>query len=355
MKTKITRTDFGTIYNGQKAHLFKIENGNAYFCVTDFGCTITSLCLKNKDGSYTDVVLGLETLDSYARQWGSFGAIVGRYANRIAGAEFSLNGETYKLTQNTPEACLHGGYPAWGNLLWNSKIVKDKKNKKAGICFFSNIRDGEQGFPGNLYVEIEYLLSETNQLSMVYRATTDNDNPLSITNHSYFNLRGKGTVIDYSLEMNCQRYVKNSEKGLPTGELAPVSNTEFDFTTERKINKFEEQNPDSIGYDLCYVTENYNSERGIPFEGDKVSLVATVTDPVSTRKMKVYTNQEGVQLYTAKYMDRVPGKDGCHYKPYEAICLETQSFPDSPNQKAFPSVILHPGQKYNAVTIYEFL
>lgn len=350
--SKISITKFGTLYDGAEAHLYKIQNENGFFCVSDFGCTITSLQLKNNDDSFTDVVLGLPTLDAYARTWGSFGAIIGRFANRIVGASFTLNDVTYKLTENLSGACLHGGFPTWGAILWETK--KLIKGKNSGICFCHTFKDGEQGFPGNLYVEVEYILTRDNQLSMVYRAQTDKATPVSITNHSYFNLAGRGSVLDYNLLLNCDEYLELNKEGFVTGEIKPVKDTEFDFTQEKKINHYQLIKPDSIGYDICYKTPCYDSACGIPLQGKKPVHIATVTDSVSNRKMKVYTNQEGVQLYTAKYMDHVAGKNGFYYKPFEAICLETQSFPDSPNQKNFAPTVLQPGQIYESVTIYAF-
>lgn len=350
MKNKISVVDFGTIHNGQKAHLFTVERENISFCVTDYGCCITSLNIRKQNGSFADVVLGLETLDGYACSWGSFGAVIGRYSNRIMGAKFSLNGKEYKLTENTEGACLHGGFPQWGNVLWRARPV-NKKNA-SGICFSRTFADGEQGFPGNLNVEIEYLIDDNKQISMTYRAVTDQDTPISITNHSYFNLRGKETVHDYLVQLDAEKYLKLGEKA----ELVPVAGTEFDFTEERTLCDMRESSPrkEYIGYDVCYASKAYSENRGIPLEGAPLVRIGDVKDPVSGIKMSISSNQEGFQLYTAKYMNHIPGKNGFWYRPFEAVCIETQSFPDSPNQSHLPSTILHPGEKYEAKTVYSF-
>lgn len=350
MWAKIKVFDFGTIYDGQKAHLYKVERKNISFCVTDYGCSITSLKVRNKDSSFTDVVLGFETLDGYASNWGCFGAVIGRFANRINGASFKNNNVTYKLTENVEGACLHGGFPAWSNLIWSGKKVV-KKNA-SGICFTRDFADGEQGFPGNLHVEVEYLINDDNQLTMTYRAHTDKITPLSITNHSYFNLRGKEQVHDYVLKLDSDNIVTFSGKGA----LIPVSGTEYDFTKERPLcdNSEGAVKPGFMNYDVCYVSNAYDKDCGIPLAGKPVVKIAELTDPVSGRKMTVSTNQEGFQLYTAKYVNHVAGKDGRWYMPYQAVCIETQSFPDSPNQPDFPPVMLKPDQQYEARTVYEF-
>lgn len=350
MKNKISVVDFGTIHNGKKAHLYTVERENISFSVTDYGCCITSLNIKKEDGSVTDVVLGMETLAGYSASWGSFGAVIGRYSNRIFGAKFSLNGKEYKLTENTENACLHGGFPQWGNLLWKGKKVVRKNS--SGICFTRTFADGEQGFPGNLTVEVEYLIDDNKQISMTYRATTDKDTPISITNHSYFNLRGKETVHDYVAKFDADSFLKFEDKA----NLVSVKGTEFDFTEERTLCDKRESSPNKnfIGYDVCFVSKAFSEKKGIPLEGTPLVDIGYVKDPVSGLKMSITSNLEGFQLYTAKYMNHIPGKNGFWYRPYEAVCIETQSFPDSPNQSHLPSTILHPGENYEAKTVYSF-
>lgn len=350
MKAKFKKVDFGTIYNGQKAHLYVINRKDISFCVTDFGCSITSLKIRDTNDSWTDVVLGMETLSGYASNWGSFGAVIGRYSNRINGACFELNGKKFPLTENIEGACLHGGFPAWGNIIWNAKRVC--KKDASGICFCKDFKDGEQGFPGNLRVQVEYLIDDKKQLSMVFRATTDKETPISITNHSYFNLRGKDDVKDYELQLFADKYID-----LESGEkIKPVANTDFDFSKKKRwwSESMFQANPDFKGFDVCYAVTDYRGSKGIPLKGAPMAKIAVVSDPVSGRSMSVFTNQEGFQLYTGNYLRFTPGKEGRWYHQNEAICIETQSFPDSPNQKSFPSVVLQPGEQYEARTVYTF-
>lgn len=349
----ISCVDFGTVSDGQKVRLYKVERKDISFCVTDYGCSITCLNVKNKDGSFTDVVLGMDTLAGYANSWGSFGAIVGRFANRIKGAAFELDGKKYSLTENTEGACLHGGFPAWGNIVWQAKEVE--KGGASGICFSRDFADGEQGFPGNLHVEVEYLITDENELCMNYRATTDKATPLSITNHSYFNLKGSGCVHDYKLKLYSDTFVQVDENNFPTGQFENVRGTEYDFTTERPLcdKRNSSPNPGFMAYDICYVSKA-KDDCGIPLEGKPLVKIAELIEPETGRKMTVSTNQEGFQLYSAKYVNHIPGKKGVWYRPYQAVCIETQSFPDSPNQKNFPTTVLQPGQVYDARTVYKF-
>ena len=341
---------FGTVHNGQKAHLFIIKRKEISFCVTDFGCTITSLKIRDEKDSWTDVVLGMETLAGYASNWGSFGAVIGRYSNRINGASFELKDKKISLSENIEGACLHGGFPAWGNIIWNAKKVC-KKNA-CGVCFWKEFKDGEQGFPGNLKVQVEYLIDDNKQLSMVFRATTDEETPISITNHSYFNLRGKDNVKDYELQLFADRYIdlESSEK------IKSVAGTDFDFTKKRRwwSESMLQANPDFKGYDICYAATGYCGSKGIPLEGTPMVKIAEISDPISGRGMSVSSNQEGFQLYTGNYVRFTPGKEGRWYQQNEGICIETQSFPDSPNQESFPSVVLQPGEQYEARTVYAF-
>ena len=349
MKSKVSSSKFGTLSDGTKAHIFKVVRENISFCASDFGCTLTCLNVRKPDGTFTDILLGFDTLTSYSTTWGSFGAIIGRFANRISNAKFTLDKKTYNLYPNIETCTLHGGNPAWGNILWKAKKVENKDS--CGVVFSRDFEDGYQGFPGNLHVEIEYLIDDENQLKMTYTATSDKPTPVSITNHAYFNLEGKGRIDDYKLKMNCKKFIEVDENNIPTGNILPVKDTVNDFTRTRKIKLANMEKP---AYDLCFVTPAFDKNKGIPLEGKEVVKVAELTAPESKIKMEVFTNQEGIQLYTARYLNMEPGKGGIQYHSYMAVCLETQSFPDSPNQKNFPPAILNPGETYKAVTIYKF-
>lgn len=348
---KISKTLFGTLSDGSKATLFTFTNKKMSFSVTDFGCTITCLKLFNDDDSFTDVVLGFSSLSSYTNSWGSFGAIIGRYSNKIENAKFSLDEKDYFLESNCGRHCLHGGTPRWENILWNAKVVK--KRDSCGICFSKRFSDGFQGFPGNLDVEIEYLISSDNSLAMNYRAFCDKKTPISITNHSYFNLKGYGSVLNHTLQLNCNKFLEQNENQLPTGIIKSVENTRFDFTKPRIVGeckKIEEE----IGYDNCFVTNAYKKDSGIPQRTTPLVKIATLTELESKKTMEVFTNCEGFQLYNSKYVRYLGGKYGAMYMPFCGICFEPQAFPNSPNIKEFPSVILEPNQEYFSKTVFKF-
>lgn len=349
---KVTKTHYGTLSDGSKANLFVIENKQMKVCVTDFGCTLTGILLPNKQGSFDDVLLGYSTLDGFVNSPGlSFGTIVGRFANRIAKAQFSLNNNTYHLDANEKGInTLHGGFFRYDHLVWKSKIITNKHG--TGVRFTRLSPNGEQGFPGNLNLSVTYTLNEQNQLTLKYSGTTDKDTPINLTNHAYFNLAGKGTVLNHELELFCDKYLETDENLIPTGKMINVKNTAFDFTNPKTVGKdIAETN---CGYDDCFVTQAYNENSGLPMKNSKVVKVGILKEKETNRTMTVYTNQEGVQVYTGNYIGGIVGKMSTVYEKHGAICLETQCFPDTPNQKDFPSCILHANEKYNATTIYEF-
>lgn len=348
MKTK--KQYFGTIYSGQKATLFTVATKNITLKATNYGATITSLILKDSSNKETDIVLGFETLDSYSKNWGSFGAIIGRYSNKISNAKFTLNGTEYKLSENIQGSCLHGGIPRWENLIWNGKIIR-KKNK-IGLRFEKTFSDGFQGFPGNLKVTIEYLISNDNKLTFSYKAISDKETPISITNHSYFNLNGGGNVKENELQLFCEKIIQTDKDNIPTGKLIDVKNTEYDFLQPKKIGTHTDKL--EYGYDTCYVTAAYNPETAIPTKDTPLVKVAQLTDSQANKKMTVFSNAEGMQLYTSGYVKFTLGKSGAIYTPFCGICFETQNFPDSPNRPEFPSTILKPNQEYNSITEFHF-
>lgn len=351
MIMKISKICFGSLSDGSQATLFTIASKRMSFSVTDFGCTITCVKLFDKKDSFTDVVLGFSSLSSYATSWGSFGAIIGRYSNKIENAQFSLGQKKYNLENNCGGHCLHGGIPRWENILWNSKIVQNEKS--SGICFSKRFPDGFQGFPGNLDVEIEYLLCEDNSLEFNYRAVCDEKTPISITNHSYFNLKGSGSILDHILQLNCDKFLEQDKNQLPTGAIESVKNSRFDFIHPRRIGECKKIE-DEKGYDNCFVTNAYRMSLGIPQRTVPLVKIATLTEAESKKSMEVFTNCEGFQLYNAKYVRYLPGKYGAMYMPFCGICFEPQAFPNSPNIKEFPSAILEPGQEYFSKTVFKF-
>ncbi len=349
----VKKQTLGTLTNGEVVHLFTVANKKMSFTVMDYGCTITGIYLPGKKGGKTDILLGYSTLPEYVNSDGlSFGSIVGRFANRIGKAEFTVDGEKYQLDKNDNKVnTLHGGFFRLDHQVWSAKDSSTKK--ESAVTFTRTCPDGEQGFPGNLKVSVTYSLSNDNKLTCKYVATTDKATPVNFTNHAYFNLAGTGTVLEHELQSDCKGYLEVDKNLIPTGKIIDLKDTAFDFTTQKAIGRdIEKVAP---GYDHCYVTPSYNGkDSGLPLDDKKLIRCATLVEPKSGRKMTVDTNQEGIQIYTANWIVGVVGKNGIHYERHGAICLETQCFPDTPNKKDFPSCILQPGRKYKAVTVYGF-
>ena len=350
---KIVKQKFGMLSDGTKVNLFTVKNDKMSFSCTDYGCTLTSIVINKDDGTKTDVLLGFSTLEGYLNTKFCFGSIVGRFANRIGKASFTLNDTKYQLDKNDGPNTLHGGFDGYDKMMWSAKEIK-KKNQ-CGVKFTRVSPNGEQGMPGNVKLEVSYLLDDNNNLTCYYTATTDKPTPINITNHAYFNLAGKGSVKNHTVKMNSDYILEVDSKLIPTGKLLPVKDTPFDFTTEKKIG--EEIKEVGVGYDHCYVTEIYseeNKQAALPLDSSDLVEFAQVKDESSGIEMDVYTNLEGCQFYTGNYIKGIVGKNGVVYQSHDAFCLETQAFPDSPNKPDFPTSILEPGQKYKAKTVYSF-
>ena len=349
---EIKKQKWGVLSDGTKVHLYTISNGNMSFSCTDYGCTITSIVLNGKNGKKTDVVLGYSTLDGYINGNLFFGALVGRFANRIGKASFTIGKTEYKLDKNDGPNTLHGGFKGYHKEVWKAKTVKEKN--KYGITFKRTSPDGEQGFPGNCELEVSYLLDDNNNLTCYYTATTDRATPINITNHAYFNLAGGGDIYEHVMQMNSTKRLEVNSKLIPTGKLLDVKGTPFDFTKEKKIGKqIKDVAP---GYDHCYVTEMFdpaNKQCGLPLDDHDLVEFCTVRDPDTGNAMSVFTNMEGCQFYTGNFV-KGQGKNGVFHKAHDAFCLETQCFPDTPNKPDWPTCILQPGQVMKAKTIYSF-
>lgn len=342
----VKKSRYGLLSDGTKIHLFTISNGKMSVSVTDYGCILTSILLPAKGGGDVDVLLGFSTLEGFVRDDCSFGAVVGRFANRIGDASFTLDGVKYNLDKNDNGAnTLHGGFDRWEKKVWNFKKVKNQNG--AGVEFSRTSRDGEQKFPGTVKVKVVYTLNEDNELTIEYNAVTDKATPINLTNHAYFNLKGYagGSVEDQELQMFSSKYVEPSDKLIPTGKLVSVEGTPFDFRKPHLIG--QDIDKTDMGYDHCYCIDGYSSEK-------KLNLAAIVKDPVSGRKMVVKTTEPGVQLYTSNFLDNVQGKNGFVYKKRGGLCLEAEAYPDAPNKGDFPSSILRPGETYHQVTRYAF-
>ena len=315
--------------------------------VTNYGGRIVSLFVRDKNGKLDDVVLGYDSLEQYLTGNLYFGAMIGRYGNRIAKGRFSLNGKEYKLTQNNGVNSLHGGPAGFHAAFWE---VTPFKKKSLRMIYRS--KDGEEGYPGNLEVTVTYTLSDDNELVIDYEATTDQETILNLTHHSFFNLAGAGNgdVLNHELTINADEFTPVDNTLIPTGEIRKVKGTAFDFTTPHKIgeriDKVDEQLKCGKGYDHNWVLNK---------KGDELSPAAHVTEPESGRSMEVWTTEPGLQFYSGNFLD---AKDiGKGIKPYgfrSAFCLEAQHFPDSPNHPNFPSTVLKPNETYRQKTVYKF-
>src|SRR5574344_201047 len=373
----IQKTEFGTIGNGKKVYLYTLSNGKMSFSASEFGCTITSINVPDKNGNTDDIVLGFSTLDGYVNSVGaSFGTVIGRYANRISGAQFQIGKDVYKLDKNDGDNCLHSGFNPFEKIVWQSSAVKKINSpyrkfgntflkKGSGVSFVHESSSFEQGFPGNFKCTVTYLLTDDNEIVIDYCAECDKETPVNITNHTYFNLGGcmSGSVDSTMLKMNSSKYLEVNDSLIPTGKLISVTGTAFDFTEQKEIGR--DINETGIGYDHCFATPMYEICRMFGTSGTYEGIddnsknkiygkIAEAYNPQTGRRMEVETNQEGVQLYTANWIKGIKGKNGHVCSNHDAFCLETQCFPDSPNKKEFPSCNLKPGKKYWSRTVYRF-
>src|SRR5215469_2389485 len=317
----------------------------------NYGGIIQSVRVPDRDGKLADVVLGHDTAEGYIPNPPYIGAIVGRYANRIANGTFTLDGKTYTLPKNDGPNTLHGGVTrTFDKVVWDAEPLKGKN----GVAFSYLSKDGEEGFPGNLKVTVTYTLTDGNALILDYQATTDKSTPINVSQHSYFNLKGEGNgdILDHEILINADRFTPVDKNLIPTGELRPVKGTPFDFTTSTKIGARIEDNYEQLGlghgYDHNFVLNDK------PRQNDLV-LAARVHEPTTGRTLEVWTTQPGVQFYTGNFLDgSVTGKEGHVYKRRYGFCLETQHFPDSPNHPDFPNTILRPGEKFHQTAVFKF-
>lgn len=310
--------------------------------ITNYGGIVTSIKVPDKNGNIENVVLGFDDLEKYKAGHPFFGAIAGRYANRIANGRFELNGEVYELSTNDGENHLHGGEEGFDKKLWDAEVNEDENS--VTLSYLSP--DGEEGYPGNLEVYVTYTLTDDNELRIDYHATTDKPTVVNLTNHSYFNLSGDPSrgILDHLLTIQADRYTPVNEGLIPTGELQPVEGTPFDFTEPEYIGARIDSIPP--GYDHNFVLNN---------PGSGLRKIATVEHEESGRIMEVYTDQPGVQFYTGNFLDgSLMDRQGQPIEQYAALCLETQTFPDSPNKPDFPSPVLNPDETYETTTIYQF-
>jgi aldose 1-epimerase len=332
-----------------KVDLFTLENTNGMTArLTTYGATLTELLVPDKDDNVANVVLGFENLRDYEKNMPYFGATIGRYANRIAGAEFLLDGKTYQLAKNDGKFnnTLHGGWKGFDKRIWSGKQHTTADGNSVTFSYVSP--DMEEGFPGTLKVSVTYTLTSTNELQMEFDAVTDQPTPVNLTNHAYFNLSGSGAgnILDHQLCIKADCYLPINAKMIPTGELKNVEGTAFDFREPTAIGA-RIATIANRGYDHNYILR--------PHENNGPRLVAAVRDPKSGRRLQVLTTEPGLQFYSGNWLDEpIPGIGVMHDR-YDAFCLEAQHYPDSPHHPQFPNVIYGPGDKYRQVTIYKFL
>jgi aldose 1-epimerase len=342
-------TPFGKLPDGSAVLLYGLRNSNGIaVAISSYGAAIVSIIAPDCRNQFSEVVLGCGDVASYLGRPGYLGAIVGRYANRINGGKFVLDGQSYALATNNGTNHLHGGVRGFDKVLWNVAPVSDPNGAALKLAYLS--RDGEEGYPGNLAVTVEYTLSDSDALTIDYTATTDRATIVNLSNHSYFNLAGSGNILQHRLRISADRFTPIVAGHIPTGELRDVTGTPFDFRGSKAIgadlHADDEQLELGAGYDHNFVLNK---------NGDELALAAEVYEGSSGRSMKMFTTEPGLQFYSGNFLDgRIAGSDGRLFGRHSGFCLEAQHFPDSPNQPAFPPTVLRPGQTYRQTTVYQF-
>ncbi len=341
--------NFSKTIDGKEVSLFTLKNKNGLVSqITNFGGRVVSLWVPDKNGTFADVSIGYNNIDSYINNTETFyGALIGRYGNRICKGQFVIEEDTFHIDINDGENSLHGGKKGFHVRVWDAKPVSENKLE---LTYTS--ADGEEGYPGKVDIKVVYELTEANELKIEYFATTDKPTHINLTNHTYFNLAGEasGTINDHLLMINADAYTPVDAGLIPTGELAPVEGTPFDFRTPTtigaRVNEENEQLKKGGGYDHNWVLNKDSVE---------VSLAATLKDPVSGRTMDVLTSEPGIQFYGGNFVNgKFDGKYGKKLNFRESLCLETQHFPDTPNQENFPTTLVNPGEEYHSICIYKF-
>ena len=350
---RLSSYSFGTLSDGREVNAFVLKNARGMSVqILDLGGVIASIKVPDSSGNFSDVTTGFDYPQPYLDGAGYMGAIVGRYANRISGGKFSIDGIDYSLAKNNGDNAIHGGLVGFDKKIWDVEFLVGLHDSKLKLSTFSP--DGEEGYPGRVDVSVTYTLNDQNQLTIDYSATSDKATIINLTNHAYFNLDGHqaGSILEHEVMLNANHFTPIDESSIPTGVILDVAGTPLDFRQRKAIGldieSEDRQMTFGSGYDHNFVINH--SEPG------SVSLAAEVYSPNSGRVMKVYTDQPGVQFYTGNFLNgTLVGKEGAVYGRRSAFCLETQHFPDSPNKPMFPSTILQPGDQFSSRTIFEFL
>jgi aldose 1-epimerase len=350
-KGTITKADFGKMPDGTPIEIYTLRNAKGMEAtIMTYGGIVTSLKVPDKNGKFDDIVLGYDNLDGYLTNSPFFGALIGRYGNRIAKGKFTLDGVEYTLATNNAPNHLHGGVKGFDKVVWTvaeAEVAED--GPELELTYLS--KDGEEGYPGNLKVKATYTLMEDNALKVKFKATTDKDTVVNLTHHSYFNLAGGGNVLGHVVQINADKFTPVDNTLIPTGELAPVADTPFDFRAPTPVGlHINDTNNEQIkfagGYDDNWVLNK---------KSDELSLAARVYEPGSRRTLEVWTTSPGLQFYTGNFLDgSITGKGGRVYQFRDAFCMEPQHFPDSPNHPDFPTTELKPGETYHNTIIYKF-
>jgi aldose 1-epimerase len=346
-ETKVTSQPFGKLPDGTAVEIFTLSDGPFQAQIATYGGIVVSLKTPDRNGKADDVVLGFDDINGYYANFNGhsdafFGALIGRYANRIAHGTFTLDGKTYRLPLNDGANSLHGGPHGFNNVVWKAKPIAN------GVELTYSSKDGEAGYPGDLTATVRYILIK-GELRIEYSATTNKNTVVNLTNHSYFNLAGKGNILDHQLILHASRFTPVDGGLIPTGELKPVESTPFDFRKPTaigaRISASDEQLHLGHGYDHNWVLDS---------SGGKLAEAAELYDPGSGRVLKVLTDQPGIQFYSGNFLDGSIQGRGKSFEQHAALCLETQHFPDSPNHPDFPATELKPGQRYRTITVFSF-
>jgi aldose 1-epimerase len=342
-------SEFYGYQNSDEVYLITLVNNGITVKITNFGCSITAINVPDRNGKIDNVVASLKDIGSYNDNPHYLGCVLGRYAGRIAKGRYEYDKEVIQLSQNEQQSHLHGGFAGLNMKVWKVKSYI-QTDQEAGVIMQYLSEDGEEGYPGNLWVDIKYVLNANNQLSITYSATTDKTTPINLSNHSYFNLSGfeEANILGHLLHIGSNYYTEKNEDNIPTGKIVNVAGTPLDFTSAKEIGCDIGKLAYDGGYDHNFVLNEQWS--------DKMLKAATLEDPYSGRVLNVYTNQPGLQVYTANLWNGdISGSHKLNYERYGAVALETQNFPDAPNHPNFPDALLKPNERYSTQTVYEFV
>lgn len=346
--SEVVASDWGTLPDGRPVKLYVLKNALGMEArITNYGGILTALYVPDGQGKTADVVLGFDSLEPYLGKHPHFGCTTGRFANRIGGASFEIDGVRYEVTKNAGKNHIHGGAQSFARQLWDGTVIQ--QGSAVGVRLTYTSADGEEGFPGKLQATVTYLLTPDNQLEVRYEATTDKPTVVNLTNHSYFNLAGEGSgsILDHRLYVNASEFTPTDDDLIPTGKIASIRGTPLDFTSPRAIG-------DGIDAPFKAIQQGKGYDHNFVLTGSGLRTAARVHDPKSGRTMTIKTTTPGLQIYTGNHLKGVKGKNGHTYGRRSGVCFETQHFPDSPNQPNFPSVVLRPGDVYQQATVFQF-